>query len=885
LNNHLRPILASKFVVLPFANGIILNSRIIILSIVLIGWLNVHAQLAPERTALKNLARQKWEKASGQLQKVIRKDTLNTAAPYVMAQYYFAPANPSFQVDSAYRYLMIAMKNFQRSFSKSRDRLKKFPVDSVILIHYRERIDSAAFVRAKGINVVSAYDYFLANFPFAADRDSAVQLRNEVAYEEVLKLNTYVGFKSYMEKYPDSKRLPQAIANYERLLYADKTKDKKLSSYRNFIREYPATPYRNEIEKKIFEISVAAGSVDRFEDYLKKYPTGIHARQAKSILFHLLKEDQRLTSIPFLKNDSLNQVLQLEQNYLVPFLHNGMFGLMDQEGEEVLHTEASEIDKVYTCGNIVDDIIVLDDQLVARNGVVIYQGEINSVDDIGSGFLLVDNSHGLTVIHKTGFKVGDDSLEDARLLQGKLLALRKDGLWSVWTLTGFKLQDYTWNDIIEVNSAIALKQDDKYKITSTLALAGLADQRPLSFQGTYDEVKPWNDNLIWCRNGISQGVLDQNLKVFIPFNNQILSETFSGIVARQASQVVVYTNTNTSSTYHDVVVNKPWQASLTNSNYWQLTRPLTNFKPVGYDSVYFSGPFAVGVDSDTLTVHFNASKKMVLKQPVKLGFIPGQDSSTYLLVDQGLNKTIFNQHGKKLFSVNYDKIVYGGGDTFIVLQKEKRGLVNAMGKLLLPVEFDAIGTAKDGVVSLLKSGKFGLYSIRNKKLIKPAYAKNLVIYNKESIIAFKDGAFGFIDWNGKPLSEFQFAEIQPWSDSVAWVKSNRQWSLYEVGTKRFILEKVKDYKVIQDHPGGKLAIVHQENQYGVLHSKHGFIIPVKFSDVVNVGSPEVPMYFTEKHVEEASIFVVIYYSHAGKMIRKEVYEQDDYEKIYCSGSK
>jgi hypothetical protein len=42
------------------------------------------------------------------------------------------------------------------------------------------------------------------------------------------------------------------------------------------------------------------------------------------------------------------------------------------------------------------------------------------------------------------------------------------------------------------------------------------------------------------------------------------------------------------------------------------------------------------------------------------------------------------------------------------------------------------------------------------------------------------------------------------------------------------------------------------------------------------------MYFTEKHVEEASIFVVIYYNSEGKLLRKEIYDQDDYEKIYCA---
>jgi hypothetical protein len=59
------------------------------------------------------------------------------------------------------------------------------------------------------------------------------------------------------------------------------------------------------------------------------------------------------------------------------------------------------------------------------------------------------------------------------------------------------------------------------------------------------------------------------------------------------------------------------------------------------------------------------------------------------------------------------------------------------------------------------------------------------------------------------------------------------------------------------------------------------MIPIKFTDLVNVGSPANPVFFTEKHVEEASLFVVIYYDQSGKLIRREVYEHDEYERIYC----
>jgi hypothetical protein len=88
--------------------------------------------------------------------------------------------------------------------------------------------------------------------------------------------------------------------------------------------------------------------------------------------------------------------------------------------------------------------------------------------------------------------------------------------------------------------------------------------------------------------------------------------------------------------------------------------------------------------------------------------------------------------------------------------------------------------------------------------------------------------------------------------------------------------------MIRDTPDEKLAIIHQPNAFGVVSNKRGLVIPLSFSDLVNVGSPEEPLYFTEKHVEEASVFVVLYYDRNGKFLRREVYQEaEDYEKIYC----
>ena len=167
-------------------------------------------------------------------------------------------------------------------------------------------------------------------------------------------------------------------------------------------------------------------------------------------------------------------------------------------------------------------------------------------------------------------------------------------------------------------------------------------------------------------------------------------------------------------------------------------------------------------------------------------------------------------------------------------------------------------------------------------MIKPQYEKNLTVYNKTVLTAYKKGLYGFIGWKNEPFSKIEFDEIRFWNDSAALVRKNKEWMIYEISTGKILLDKIQDYRLIRDTQREKLAIVLQDHKYGVIHNTMGTIIPLSFSDIINVGSSPEPLYFTEKHVEEASIFVVIYYDSRGKMLRREIYEQDDYEKIYCS---
>jgi hypothetical protein len=108
-----------------------------------------------------------------------------------------------------------------------------------------------------------------------------------------------------------------------------------------------------------------------------------------------------------------------------------------------------------------------------------------------------------------------------------------------------------------------------------------------------------------------------------------------------------------------------------------------------------------------------------------------------------------------------------------------------------------------------------------------------------------------------------------------------QWALYSIAERKITSSRFKDVRFVTNTEKEKVAIVHQDEHYGIIDNYNGIILACNYNDIINLGSQEEPLYFTEKFIPEADIHVVIYYNSKGKLVRKQAYETNDYEKIYC----
>lgn len=841
-------------------------------------------QFVSERTAISSITKQKWEKARNQLIKITQKDSVRAGAEFAWARFFFATSNPDFQIDSAYQHIQRAISDFRKVSGKEREKLLKIPVDSSVLSAFKEQIDSAAFARARAIHTEAAYLDFLKRFSTARQQPEAITLRDEVAFADAVAQNTYQSFFDYLKKYPQSVFTAEAQSRYDRLLFQTKTADQKLATFQAFLVQYPQTPYRAEVERQIFEKLTAGGEASSFERFIRTYPASPSARIARNVLYHLLKEDER-SLIPSLINDSIRQVQALERQHLVLFYKDDRYGFMNERGEELIKATVKEVPDTYLCGNITDELLVADGKIITRSGNTLARIDADEIESLGYGFLLLENDTCVHVLHVSGFlPAAAECFQDAKLLAKNYLVVKKDSRWSVRTLTGRVLMPHEWDDIQLLGEVVAFKKNSRIRLARLKDLARLADEQTLMLSNEFDEVKVWSEGLLWVRSGNDEGVLTPALNEWIKPARQNLTPTFFGAVSESAAGYVLHDRRGkVSQCYHQVKIQKPW-VLVQRDGVWHHVDPRTETNlSAAFDSVALAGPFFMGMRNDSMQVHITTDVVLELSRRKTVRFLPGKDSLFFLLLEEADRKVLYNVRGEKLFSISAEKVEYNSEGYFTFTQKQKRGLLSLAGKVVLKPEYDAVGTVTQQVVATLKDRKFGLVDLARKKEIKPEYDKNITTYDPQRLIAFRSNLCALIGWDNKPLTAFEFEEINYWNDSTALVKRNFQWLLYNFVEKRIVADKIRAFKWVLNSPGEKTIIIQQENKYGVISSTRGVIIPATFSDIVNVGSVAQPVYFTEKHIEEAAIFVVIYYDKDGIQLRKHVYEASDYEKIYCSG--
>ncbi|MBX7125238.1 MAG: hypothetical protein K1X47_06060 [Cyclobacteriaceae bacterium] len=835
-------------------------------------------QINWERQAASRIEKKQWLKANQLLKRALRKDTASISGHYLYAVYFYQKGNPDHQLDSSLHHLRVAAASYRQMLPRDRERLQRIPLDSTVLEKLEINIDSSAFELAKSINTVTSYEDFVRKHPDAAEKSAALELRDEVAFLETLKKNTAAAFKTYLTEYPASHRRAEALQRYEKLVFESATKDRRLKSFEKFLQDNPQSPYRAEAEAAIFGISTASGSPHDFEAFLRHYPQAASARRAEQLLFFLTRDNKELS----LKwSDSLQLWKSRSQSYWLPFYQDGRFGFMDAQGVVQMPARFNDIFEEYKCGPVEDDVLLTSEGLITRLGQMLFRGDSLTAQVVAPGFLLAGSDSVRWLLHKGGWRY-EQPVRRARLVADRFLALENmQQRWGLIALNGWVLLPFQYEDIDAIDEVIVLGRGGKKYLYPASSVHATADRVELPAPIVVDEARAWGDSAIHIRNGALEGVINQHLEAIIPMDRQALTFSSFGFLRSKNGQTWVEGIPALSGRALDkVTVREPWL--LAEESKQSLLVLLTTKKVLetNADSLWTDGPFAGSRKRDSTRLYL-PTRRFSIEATENYHWRKGPDSLVIFIQSGKKGRIVFDEHGNRLFSGNWDDVQPIGHQLLEVVKGTRKGIVNLQGKVVLPADYDAI-IVQNGFASLLKDKKFGALRLHDQLLIKPAYERNLVPFGTLGWIAYRDGKCGLLHPDGKPAGKFEFLDMQYWNDTLTWVRLPYGWSLRNNETLETLLERVSSFEVIATPDGDAVIRYEREHFIGVYSIRHGSLLGPTFHEIANTGTLDLPVYRCEKEVEEAGIIVVLFYDKTGKQIRRQLIEQEDYEKITCS---
>jgi hypothetical protein len=460
-------------------------------------------------------------------------------------------------------------------------------------------------------------------------------------------------------------------------------------------------------------------------------------------------------------------------------------------------------------------------------------------------------------------------------------------------MNGLLIMNDYFKEINKEGQFLLLKKNDKWAVTTNDVLSisfikGLID---LNFE--YDDYELIESTQLLCFRDDREVVLDKNLEEKIPLDNQRIFTLPEGWLVRKDSLYHIYDDAFikiSGSGFQKVEYKGKWISGKSEDK-WILYFNFTPFPDVfAYDSInIISDQYVLGFGEDSTYLIFNNLKRQEIQDFETIQILKNnlssnnEDEPTEFLkleLSRG-RKSVFNCEGKEIINGDYDNIQSLGPEYLILQKKGKVGLADTSGRILLKLQYDAIANYSDGFVSVLNQKKFGLYNMHLNLFLIPRYDRLVKAYNQDYLIVHDRDGFGLIDLRREDVTDRDFEEIVFWNDSSMLAKRDGMWLIYDLKNEQIYLENIIDFEYLKDQDE-KIIIYLIEDRYGVVSNRDGIIINHTFNDIINLGSSNHPVFFAEKYVSEAEFYIVIYYDRSGNILRKQVFDETEYDKIYCN---
>ncbi len=825
--------------------------------------------------------------------KSMEKDSLNPAAKYLNS-ILFMEDPFRLNTDSARWYVNAAISDFETSGLEIIEDLQKAGITIDSLKKQKLIVTEDAFGKAKAQSTVYALDYFLQKYPEAPQMERAIFIRDSLAYDEAKDLNTWVSYKDYLDRYPDSYYFEEANENYQRLIFLERTLDNRLGSYVQFLKEFPQTPHRDEIEWVILTRTAVDHRWASYYSFLSNYPRTHYRKLVTDVMYYIDKGNgyPRFGELLELTNrkDSVEQTRESEYHLLIPFYVEGKYGFMSSKGETILENEFASISEAYYCGGIMDEWLQIGNgnanQVISRSGVVLLE-QISDFEDLGGGVMLVNYGKGKYLYHKSGFRINERVYQDAEVLDNTFIKVRKDNNWGLITVLGTPILKEKYESIEKIGKFVLVNDDGQYSVTNSNKIAEEIKDLSITFDISFEDFEVLGDSLLLTFNGDNEALYDEHLNLIIPEKDHRIFTYGASWYVRGPEGYQIYNRNSDellNQTFENLDVNNGWMAIRRESDWLLISQHYKVLPQQGLDSIRLINDYAAYIKKgDTLQLIFNNGNIEWIQPEEKLILLTSRDNTNpgkpeYIMIFDDKYRKVLSSEGQILFDGDFDQVDFLTDSLFTYKDKGKFGIMDAGGNKVISARYESINK-QDDLILLLEKGKIGSYNPRTKGLITPEYDSRITSFGNYFMIS-KDEKYGLINGRNKEVIPFEYDEFMTWNDTSFWARDSTVWSLLTFDNE-VIETGFMNPTVVAKRGREQFLKVMKEQSFGILSSKQGEILEPAYNDIVNVGIYKEPTFFAEQHLKAAAFFVVTYFDRLGQSLRSQAYRPEEYSKIYC----
>lgn len=194
------------------------------------------------------------------------------------------------------------------------------------------------------------------------------------------------------------------------------------------------------------------------------------------------------------------------------------------------------------------------------------------------------------------------------------------------------------------------------------------------------------------------------------------------------------------------------------------------------------------------------------------------------VVSKGDKKGAINAKGKIVLPCNYTEISDTIMGVRIVMDGNHYGLLNNKGKLSIPCQYDRIAMPVYGHAAVLQNNKWGIVDHDNNIIIQFKY-DNIRYCGEEYFIAQYHGQYGISSYEDKTLINFEYDEITPSSyvDNFIFVFQNNKCGIFTTDFKK-LYDPIFDRFLSSTPPSNGIITTKKDDLYGAIDCKTGKIV-------------------------------------------------------------